>query len=65
MEPIILQSTPVEFNPALLAFFAVILIGVCVQNWVLARRAENKPLLPSWLQRGRSDDDRSSSPPPP
>ena len=42
----------VGFNPLVLICFLAILVGVCVQNWVLARRAEGRPLVPEWLQRG-------------
>ena len=66
MDPIpLLQTRPDGFNYGMLAFLAAILIGVCVQNWVLARRAEGKPLTPDWLQRSDDSNDRDEEVPVP
>ena len=39
-----------SFEPAVLVFFGLILAAVCWQNWVLARRAEERSLVPDWLR---------------
>ncbi len=57
-----LQAQMAGFDYSILGFFALVLVAVSIQNWVLARRAENKPLLPSWLRPGSSNG--NEQPPP-
>ena len=58
-----LQVSKAGFDYTMLAFFALVLVAVSVQNWVLARRAEHKPLLPSWMRPGASDTRTNDQPP--
>jgi len=43
------DAEPIPFDPTLLMVFVAVLLAICWQNWVLARRAEGKSLLPDWL----------------
>ena len=51
-------SGSVPFDPIVALCFLVILLAVCGQNWVLARRAEGASLLPDWLRPRRHRETR-------
>ena len=46
------------FDPIVAICFLAILLAVCWQNWVLARRAEGASLLPRWLRSRRHRETR-------